>query len=84
MLGEMIIIKKSLEIQSVLKVLFPEFLSKEHRSRKAPHSLFLLTWDGGPTDSPTSQHLVRHVQPIGSSTTRGDTFIDNLKLQSEK
>ena len=59
MLGEIIIIKKSLEIQSVLKVLFPEFLFKEHCSRKAPCSLFLLTWDGAPTDSPTSQHLVK-------------------------
>ena len=81
MLGEMIITEKSLEI--VLKVLFLEFLLKQHRSRKAPFSLFLVTWDGPLIDSPMCKHLVRHGQLTGSSTTRGDTFIDILKPQSE-
>ena len=78
MLGEMIITEKSLEIQSVLKVLFLEFLLKQHRSRKAPFSLFLVT-----RDSPMCKHLLRHGQLTGSSTTRGDKFIDILKPQSE-
>ena len=81
MLGEMIITEKSLEI--VLKVLFLEFLLKQHRSRKAPFSLFLVTWDGPLIDSPMCKHLVKHGQLTGSSTTRGDTFIDILKPQSE-
>ena len=79
MLGEIIITKKAL----VLKVLFPDFLLKQHCSRKAPFSLFLVTWDGVPTDSPTCKHLVRHGQLIGSSTTREDKFINILKPQSK-
>lgn len=74
MLGEIIITEKALEIQSVLKVLFPKFLVKQHCSRKAPFSLFLVTWDGVPTDSPTCKHLVRHGQLIGSSTTREENL----------
>ena len=79
MLGEIIITKKAL----VLKVLFPDSLLKQHCSRKAPFSLFLVTWDGVPTDSPTCKHLVRHGQLIGSSTTREDKFINILKPQSK-